>query len=359
MPTDTAPLTRIRGWLERSDYDAVVLTRPQNVGWVTRGTNTAIDRTSPQDPVWLVITSDSATAVTTTIEADRVRDEVRIAGCSDFGIVTVPWFAADYLGSARAVLPDSGRAASDTSAVGTDVADELIALRMTLDATEQASLSTLGREATIILETALAGWDPGDTDFAVQGAIIAALEATGIQAPIIIVGGDDRLARFRHPLAVGAPMHERVMAVVVARQHGLHVAVTRFANALPLDESLAASSASVRAIETETLRSLLPGTTYGTVLETLANAYAAAGHPEAWREHYQGGPIGFDQREFEIAPGDTGSRWFSHPVEIGHAVAFNPSLSGGAKVEDTYLITADGPVQVTHSGATSPVSQKE
>ena len=44
------------------------------------------------------------------------------------------------------------------------------------------------------------------------------------------------------------------------------------------------------------------GTTYGDVLQVCDRAYAAAGHPQAWREHYQGGPIGYRQREFEIAP---------------------------------------------------------
>ena len=57
------------------------------------------------------------------------------------------------------------------------------------------------------------------------------------------------------------------------------------------------------------------------------------------RGHYQGGPIGFAQREFEIAPGQTGSRWYREPVAAGHAVAWNPSLPGGAKAEDTYLVT--------------------
>jgi len=34
-------------------------------------------------------------------------------------------------------------------------------------------------------------------------------------------------------------------------------------------------------------------------------------------------------------------------VALGHAVAWNPSLRGGAKREDTYLVTADGAEAVT------------
>ncbi len=47
------------------------------------------------------------------------------------------------------------------------------------------------------------------------------------------------------------------------------------------------------------------------------------------------------QREFEIAPDQQYSRWYREPIAAGHAIAWNPSLPGGAKTEDTYLV-ADG-----------------
>jgi hypothetical protein len=34
-------------------------------------------------------------------------------------------------------------------------------------------------------------------------------------------------------------------------------------------------------------------------------------------------------------------------VEAGHAVAWNPSIAGGAKLEDTYLVGAGSRVRVT------------
>ncbi len=65
--------------------------------------------------------------------------------------------------------------------------------------------------------------------------------------------------------------------------------------------------------------------------------------PNAWEGHYQGGPIGYGQREFEIAPCQTDSRLVvgSHLFRY-RDLAFNPSLPGGAKDEDTFLVTADG-----------------
>ena len=44
----------------------------------------------------------------------------------------------------------------------------------------------------------------------------------------------------------------------------------------------------------------------------------------------------------EIAPGQAESRWHAQRIGECHAVAWNPSLPGGAKAEDTYLVT-EGP----------------
>jgi len=143
-------------------------------------------------------------------------------------------------------------------------------------------------------------------------------------------------------MAVGAPVRRLAMAVVVARRAGLHAAATRFAASAPLDPPYAALRGRVLAIEEAVLSACTPAASYGAALDALDAAYAGAGAPGGWSGHYQGGPIGFAQREFEIAPGCAASRWYAEPVRVGHAVAWNPSLPGGAKSEDTYLVSADG-----------------
>lgn len=79
-------------------------------------------------------------------------------------------------------------------------------------------------------------------------------------------------------------------------------------------------------------------------------AYVDAGHRGAWREHYQGGPIGYRQREFEVVPIQSHSRWFRQRIEPGHAVAWNPSVAGGGKTEDTFLIDDEGVHCMTRTG---------
>ena len=214
-----------------------------------------------------------------------------------------------------------------------------------LSAAEQEDIADLGRDAAAALQCALTSWQPGERDLDIQARCASQLEAVGADAPVLIVGGDDRLERYRHPMAVGAPVRSLVMAVVVARRGGLHVAATRFAAAAPVDPAYVSLRRRVLAIEDAVLSACRPGATYGAALRALDAGYARAGAPGQWAGHYQGGPIGFAQREFELAPDQASSRWYPEPVAAGHAIAWNPSLPGGVKTEDTYLVTGSGELE--------------
>ena len=323
----------------------VVLTGPGAVAWASGGVAPPVDRTASVDLVWAVISPAGSWLITTSVEADRIRTEYD-PGIHGFdALAEVPWYQPDDFVAAAQALADAPAAmlASDGHpAFGVDACEDMIALRLALSPAEAEDLAELGADAAHALQAGLAQWRPGERDLDIQARCAAYLEAAGADAPVLIVGGDDRLERYRHPMAVGAPVSRLAMAVVVARRAGLHVAATRFAASAPVGTGYAALRRKVLAIEDAVLSACKPGTTYGTVLDTLDTAYDAVSSKSGWTGHYQGGPIGFAQREFEIAPGQTGSRWYGQPIAAGHAIAWNPSLPGGAKSEDTYLVTADG-----------------
>jgi Xaa-Pro dipeptidase len=345
---------RIRAWLAGGADPApagLVLTGPAAVAWACGGVAPPVDRTAATDLVWAVFTPDgSAALITTNVEADRIRDEYGPAAHGFAELMIVPWQDADAFVQAAerfAGQPAARLSADGHPAFGADASAELVALRLTLSDAERADLADLGRDAAAALQSALAAWRPGERDLDIQARCAAALESAGADAPVLIVGGDDRLERYRHPMATGAPVRRAVMAVVVARRGGLHVAATRFAAAASATTGLAGQAQlslrrRVLAVEDAVLSACTPGATYGTALAALAAGYDRAGAPGGWAGHYQGGPIGFAQREFEIAPDQVSSRWYRQPVAAGHAIAWNPSLPGGAKAEDTYLVTDDG-----------------
>jgi antitoxin VapB len=335
-------LELVRVWLDRQDLAAVALTRPGPVAWLSGGVTNPIDRGDPISPLWLVVTPSSAVALTTVIERPRLAAEARLG---EFSLEDVPWFDGDALVRAVEETAGAGRSelASDGhSAFGVDADDDLTALRLRLLPMERERLEELGSDTARALEHAVSTWQPGERDLDVQARVAEQLERAHALPVCLIVGGDDRVERFRHPLAAGKPVQRLLMAVVVAMRGGLHVAATRFARADDLPDSARAASESAREVEATMLALSRPGATYGDVLCAGEAAYAEAGHPGAWQEHYQGGPIGYRQREFEIACVQRESRWFSQLIEPGHAVAWNPSVAGGGKSEDTFLVEDDG-----------------
>jgi len=319
------------------------------VAWVTGGINTPIDRSAPVDTVWLAVGPDRACVVTTNVEEPRLRAE---SGFSELGLElrSVPWWspsslvleAADALGSTPAALGSDGH-----PAFGADLGEALVVARLGMDGWERDRLRELGRDAAAAVESALRGWRPGQTDRAVAGAIAASVEVSGAHAPVLLVGGDDRLRLFRHPVAIGEPISDVVMAVLVAARGGQHVALTRYAATPAGADSLAEGLAAVRRVHRRVLVASADGATVGAAMTELSRAYADEGAAQGWQGHYQGGPIGYAQRECEIAPTDGDSPWWQTVLPPGSAVAWNPSLPGGAKDEDTYLLNGSAVEGVT------------
>jgi Xaa-Pro dipeptidase len=342
---------RLGRWLAAPGAPAgLVLTRPASVAWATGGVAPPVDRSADTDLVWAVITPAEAALITTEVEAGRIAEEYRPAAHGFAGLATVPWYRPEEFVRAAEELagaPAARLAGDGHPAFARDASGELTGLRLALSGPEQEELRDLGADAATALEGALAAWSPGQRDLAVQARVAASLEGCGADAPVLIVGGDDRVRRYRHPMAVGAPVSELVMAVVVARRAGLHAAATRFACVGPLPPDLRALRARVGRIERDVLAASRPAASYGQALSALDAGYTREGAAGGWAGHYQGGPIGFAQREFEIAPCQHDSPWYSARIEAGHAVAWNPSLPGGAKAEDTYLVSADGVERLT------------
>ena len=69
---------------------------------------------------------------------------------------------------------------------------------------------------------------------------------------------------------------------------------------------------------------------YTCQLATFNDSYEKAGYPDMWKLHYQGGPIGYNVREYS---------WTSDNDRVfydNQAIAWNPTITG-VKSEDTFI----------------------
>jgi len=329
---------RLADVAERFDGRPLVLSSVASVAWATGAISSPIDRVAAVDPVWVLYRDGEVTLVTSSVEVDRLSADFDLDELG-FHLVAAPWYEehAHRRHVERLVGTDC---ASDVEGLGVDATFELTRARLGLCGAEIEVMSGLSRVASDAVEGVLDGWRPGtSSDHQIAAQVAGHLEAHGADAVCLIVGTDQRLARFRHPLMRGDVARRAVMVVVVARALGLHVALTRLACVDDdIDESLMQRCELVHERVRDATR---VGATWGDLYSALAQGYREVGQPDAWREHFQGGPIGYAQREFELSPESSQSPWWREPVAAGCAVAFNPSLAGGAKIEDTYVVGDD------------------
>ena len=139
------------------------------------------------------------------------------------------------------------------------------------------------------------------------------------------------------------PLGRFALLAVTAEREGLHVSLTRVVSFGPPPRELERAVRAAAEVDAAVLRASRPGATLGELFEVLVRAYAEQGFPEEWRRHHQGGLTGYRGREVFAVPGDP------TPLPESYAVAWNPSVTGGGKSEDTALVTSAGVEVVTRT----------
>jgi len=327
---------RVVGYLDAHGLDGVVLARRCNFAWYTGGAHNHVDTACDVGGSWLVVTRDGARAIATNIEAARLAaEELAETGIE---VRDYPYHEAGAAEHALAEAVAAGRFAAD-AAVGPAGLLRLDAsfdrLRWTLLPAEIERYRGVCTDTVAALEQVAASAEPGQTEHHLAGRLAEALRARGLLPWVLLVGADQRVERFRHPLPTDTPARRYFMLVTCAERGGLIAAATRLAHFGAVPQELQQKHAAVATVETALLQATRPGVTLGEIFAVAQEAYAAVGHADEWRLHHQGGSCGYLPREVKAAPGEKTA------VLADQAFAWNPSIAG-TKCEDTAVCTDGG-----------------
>lgn len=329
--------------------EAVWFGRPNGFAWLTGGDN-VVDRAAPVGVAAAGYDGEAVVVVTDSIEAPRLREEelpdaVRVE--------RYPWHA-DSL--AAAVAEHSPVPAAADFPVPGPGFERLDVTEVTGPLTDAAAerYRALGAETAAAVERVCREAAPEDTERAVASALRGALAERGIEAPVALVGGEERAGQYRHFTPKPVELGGYALVSVTAVRDGLHASCTRTV-AFDPPEWLAERHRDAAAVETTALAATRAagrqGGTAGDVFAAIREAYAERGHPGEWRNHHQGGAAGYAGREWVATPEADVA------VTLPGAYAWNPTVAG-AKSEDTVLVEEGyEPLTATGSGdwPTSPV----
>ena len=310
--------SRLHALLERGGHDGALLSRRANIAWLTDGADTHVDCSSRHGIARVLWTPHRKIVFTTNIEEARLAEEEFDDG---WEIHAGDWWTGDPAHPEGRWLDDAAE-------------DPVAPLRWSLTDREIETARRLGRDSAEVMQHAMHAVRPGWTEHELAGEIVGALRKRGIFTPVMLVAADDRITRYRHPIPTERRIERTVMAAICAQRRGLTVSVTRLVRFGEMDDDLRRRHEAVCAVDKVLHDATRPGTRWCDALRAATDAYAATGFADEWKRHHQGGPMGYELRDFVATPTE------QRTVQPNQLVGWNPSITG-TKSEDTILSTGE------------------
>jgi Xaa-Pro aminopeptidase len=321
-------LNQIKTFLAENGLEGLLLRRTSSFAWATCGAASYINTAATEGAGSLLIIPKANYVLTTNIEAPRMEKEELLA---DHGwtIHASPWYASD---DPVAVLAKGLKLGADGFYPGAlDISDKIAFLRTQLGPEECDRFRELGKLSAEAMNEAILQVRPGQTEFEIASLLAEAAQKRGVQAIVNLIATDERIFSFRHPLPTAKKMEKYAMLVLCGRQKGLVCSVTRLVHFGSLSTELKKKMEAVARVDAAFIHATRPGQLVNTVFKKALDVYAETGYADEWNLHHQGGPAGYEPREFIATPES------KDLVISGQAYAWNPSITG-CKSEDTILV---------------------
>ena len=330
---------RVKTFLETNKLDAVLLSLQSNVSWFTCGSETHVSIASTESSVSVLATSDTDYVIANNIEAPRFeREELGELGME---VRSFPWQdAGEPVSLARKLV--KGRIASDDGRMGENIGEEFGSLRYSLTKTEITRYRELGANAAAVAEDIARTVRHGEKECEAAGRLAKALFSVNITPVVLLVAADERIEEYRHPLPTEKAVGRCMMIVLCARKKGLIVSLTRLVHFGNLPETLLRKHRAVAEVDATLISESRPGVKFNDVFRKAVDAYGENGFPGEWQNHHQGGPTGYQCRDFKATLEE------KRTVLPNQALAWNPSIRG-TKSEDTIIALPDGTEIITAS----------
>lgn len=335
----THKLAQVRQLLKANDAQAVLLGRQANFAWLACGGEAHVSLNSERAVGQLLVTPKKFYVLANRIEMPRLQDEA-VRGLKAESLA-FDWFDDQGAVQALGKVVDPTKILSDHGDFGSrNGADLIKPLRYSLHEAEIARLRKLTRDAEIAMNLTCHGLEPGLTEHAIAGRLAEECGYLGVTAVVALIAVDDRIRKYRHPIPTTKKLKRHAMVVLCARRNGLIVSLTRLVHFGKLPKDLRSRHQAVCAVDAAFIQRTRVGTPIKEVFRLGTEAYAAQGFADEWHLHHQGGPCGYEPRDYVGTPTVAGV------VLENQAFAWNPSITG-TKSEDTILVTAKGPQVLT------------
>jgi len=339
---------RLQKMFAGENLGGVLINSQHNFAWLTGGKSNGVDLSRENGASFLLIRGDGKKFVlANNIEMPRLLDEE--ISVEDFEPIEFAWqdekASGDFvIEKAKSLLENNSVLASDlflSNQIRT--IENLIApCRYELTEAEIERYKQLGKDAGKAIGSLFENLKPGETEIEIARKVKDALAVYNINAVVNLVGADERIERFRHPIPTSKVWKKVLLIAVCAKRHGLIASLSRIACVGEIPAELKLRTEAAAYIFAKILSETKTGAGGASIYKTAVEAYAEKGFAGEINLHHQGGACGYKTRD-----------WVAHPasgetVRKNQAFAWNPSITG-TKAEETCLLSEDGIENLTAS----------
>ena len=328
-------LERVRALMKNEALDGIYIKGQDNFAWLTCGGRNYVGMGAVGN-CGLLVTADSLYAITNNIEAPRMINEEKLEELG-FKVLFGLWHDNGFEKRTLNELVPSKKLGLDTSG---DISKKIQLLRFSLTAEEVERYQEIGKDASICMEESAMEIKVGMSEYEIAGIIMGKMEAKGLEILSCMVAADERISLYRHALPTSKKVERRVQIGGNFRRNGLVICLTRYVWFYEPTEKEKKQYYDNQVIDCTYMAASRPGESFVSALEKGKAKYTELGYDGEFDKHHQGGPIGYQGRDYRVG--------FDTPGLIAENQAFcwNPSITG-TKSEDTVIAAKDKIIPVT------------
>jgi Xaa-Pro dipeptidase len=326
-------VARVHAFLAQEGLDALVLGRQDHFAWITAGGDSSVIATSEMGFACLVITPTGQWLVSHSMDGQRFLDEQ--ARDQGYELVTLRWHEGSV--EDRVLQLTRGmKVAADFGLPGAVRCDaRIVDLHYPLTDLDLARCRWIGQTANRILTEAAQALRPGVAEQEVAARLLYEYALAGIKIDVLIVGFDERIRRYRHPMPTGNVLQRYALLHPAARRWGLHANVTRLVHFGEPPAETRRAMDGVAVLGARVAAMLAPGVRFADILAEEKRTYAELGYPDQWHYHFQGGITGYTLAD--------PARCLDPEARLVERQAYDYFLTiTGSKFEELMLLTEQG-----------------
>ena len=334
----TEKIERLQKMLTENKLGGVLINAQHNFAWLSGGKSNGINLSAENGACFLLVRNDGRKFVlSNNIEMPRILTEE--ISEEDFEPIEFSWqeekASGDFIiEKAKSLLSENKNLASDLFLHKeiNSIENLISKCRYSLTETEIERYRKLGNDAGRALGNVVKLVSAGETEIEIAGKTRGELAKFNINSVVTLVGADERIEKFRHPVPTENIWKKVLLIAVCAKRKGLIANLSRIVCVGEIPAELKRKTEAAADIFARLLSETKPEKSGSELYKIAADAYAEKGFADEINLHHQGGATGYKTRDWVIHPES------NEIVFNKQAFAWNPSITG-TKAEETCLIS--------------------